>query len=215
MSPRPLNLAVILEAMADAVPTRNALVTIDREYTYAEIDERATRLANHLVSLGVAPGDHVAVHSANRIEWIDALYGCMKAGAAPINVNYKYLHDELAHVYQNADCVAAIVAPEHVAALDALDLPALRHRIVIGREYDAALAAASTTRIHRPLGRRPLRPLHRWHHRLSQGRDLEARGPHQGRAQRRPVRRTDGVGRATRRRGRRQRDPMVMLAAGP
>jgi acyl-CoA synthetase (AMP-forming)/AMP-acid ligase II len=147
VSPRPLHLAVILEAMADAVPNRNALVTIDREYTYAEIDERATRLANHLVSLGVAPGDHVAVHSANRIEWIDALYGCMKAGAAPINVNYKYLHDELAHVYRNADCVAAIVAPEHVAALDALDLPALRHRIVLGPEYDAALAAASTTRI--------------------------------------------------------------------
>jgi len=146
-SPRPLNLAAILEAMADAVPNRNALVTIDREYTYAEIDERATRLANHLVSLGVAPGDHVAVHSANRVEWVDAFYGCMKAGASPINVNYKYLHDELAHVYRNADCVAAIVAPEHVAALDALDLPKLRHRVVIGPAYDAALAAASATRL--------------------------------------------------------------------
>ena len=143
---RPLNLADILEAMADAVPSRTAIATIDRDYSYAEIDERSTRLANHLVSLGVGPGDHVAVHSANRIEWVDAFYGCLKARAVPINVNYKYLRDELAYLYDNADCVAALVAPEHVAALDELDLPTLRHRIVFGPAYDEALAAASTTR---------------------------------------------------------------------
>ena len=117
LRPRPLNLADVLEAMADAVPDRVAIVTIDRDYTYAEIDERSTRLANHLVSLGVGPGDHVAVHSANRIEWVDAFYGCLKARAVPININYKYLHDELAYLYDNADCVAAIVAPEHVDAV--------------------------------------------------------------------------------------------------
>ncbi len=77
MTARPLNLADVFEAIADAVPDRVAIATIDRDYTYAEIDERSTRLANHLVSLGVGPGDHVAVHSANRIEWVDAFYGCL------------------------------------------------------------------------------------------------------------------------------------------
>jgi acyl-CoA synthetase (AMP-forming)/AMP-acid ligase II len=144
---RPLNLADILEAMADAVPDRDAVVLIDREYSFAEIDDRSTRLANHLRSLGVAPGEHVAIHSINRIEWVDAFYGCLKARAVPININYKYLHDELAYLYDNADCVAAIVAPEHVDALGALDLPALRRVIVLGQEYDAALAAASTRRL--------------------------------------------------------------------
>jgi acyl-CoA synthetase (AMP-forming)/AMP-acid ligase II len=144
---RPLHIADVLEAMADAVPDRMAVLTLDRDYTYAEVDERSTRLANHLVSLGIEPGDHVAVHSANRIEWVDAFYGCLKARAVPININYKYLHDELAYLYDNADCVAAIVAPEHVAAVTALDLPDLRHLIVLGDEYDAALAAASTERL--------------------------------------------------------------------
>lgn len=145
--PRPIHLADILEAMADAVPDRVAVATMSRDYTYAEIDERSTRLANHLVSLDVAPGDHVAVHSANRIEWVDAFYGCLKARAVPINVNYKYLRDELAYLYDNADCVATIVAPEHVGAVEALDLPTLRHLVVLGAEYDAALAAASTERL--------------------------------------------------------------------
>ena len=145
-TPRPLNLADILEAMADAMPDRAAIATIDRDYSYAEIDERSTRLANHLVSLGVRPGDHVAVHSANRIEWVDAFYACFKARAVPININYKYLHDELAYLYGNADCVAALIAPEHVEALEELGLD-LRARIVFGEEYDAALAAASTQRL--------------------------------------------------------------------
>ena len=129
-----------------------AIATIDRDHTYAEIDERSTRLANHLVSIGVRPGDHVAVHSANRIEWVDAFYGCFKARAVPININYRYLQEELAYLYDNADCVAAIVAPEHLDAVAGLDLPTLEARIVLGDEYDAALAAASTERL---AGRQP------------------------------------------------------------
>ena len=144
---RPLTIADVLEAMADAVPDRVAVATLDHDYTYAQIDDRSTRLANHLASLGIGPGDHVAVHSNNRIEWVDAFYGCLKARAVPINVNYKYLHDELAYLYGNADCVAAIVAPEHLEAVRELDLPQLRHILTLGEEYDAALAAASTERL--------------------------------------------------------------------
>lgn len=143
---RPINLADVLEAMADAVPDRVAIFTRERAWTFAEVDERATRLANHLVGLGVRPGEHVAVHATNRIEWVDALYGCLKARAVPININYKYLHDELAYLYGNADCVAAVIAPEHVDAVRALDVPSLREMVVLGEDYDAALAAASPER---------------------------------------------------------------------
>jgi acyl-CoA synthetase (AMP-forming)/AMP-acid ligase II len=143
---RPITVADVLEAMADSIPERVAVKTIDDEFTFAQIDERSTRLANHLISIGVKPGDHVAVHSMNRIEWVDAFYGVMKARAVPININFKYLHDELAYLYDNADCVAAIVAPDYVDAVRALDLPQLRTLIVLGDEYDAALAAASPER---------------------------------------------------------------------
>jgi 3-oxocholest-4-en-26-oate---CoA ligase len=147
LPPRPIHLADILEAIADAVPDRIAVATADRDFTYADVDDRSTRLANYLLSLGIADGDHVAVHSANRIEWVDAFYGCFKARAVPININYKYLHDELAYVYANADCVAAIVAPEHLDAVRALELPQLRNTLVLGDDYDAMLGAASADRI--------------------------------------------------------------------
>lgn len=144
---RPITLGDLLEAMADVVGDRPAVRTIDRDWSFREIDERSTRLANHLVSIGVRPGEHVAVHSPNRIEWVDAFYGCLKARAVPINVNHKYLHDELAHVYGDAGCVATIVAPEYVDLVHGLDLPSLREVIVLDEGYDAALAAASTTRL--------------------------------------------------------------------
>ncbi|UDY22250.1 AMP-binding protein [Nocardioides sp. Kera G14] len=143
---RPLNLADVLEAMADAVPDRTAVFTMARPYTFAELDERATRFANHLVSEGIQPGEHVAVHSRNRIEWVEAYYGCFKARAVPININFKYLHDELTYLYDNADIVATIVAPEHVEAVKGLVVPGLRHVLVMGEEYEAAMAAASTDR---------------------------------------------------------------------
>ena len=68
---RPLHLADLLEAMADTIGDRIAIHTAQRQYSYAEIDERSTRFAHHLVGLGIQPGDHVGIHSANRIEWVD------------------------------------------------------------------------------------------------------------------------------------------------
>jgi acyl-CoA synthetase (AMP-forming)/AMP-acid ligase II len=132
--------------MAEAIPDRVAIATIDRDYTYAEIDDRSTRMANHLAGLGVQAGDRVAVHSANRIEWVDAFYGCLKIRAIPININFKYQHDELAYLYGNAECVATVVAPEHVDAVSALNDPTLEHLVVLDDSYEDLLANAGTER---------------------------------------------------------------------
>lgn len=145
---RPLTLADVLEQMADSVPDRDAVVSNEGTLSYAEMDERANRLANHLLSLGVKKGDHVAVHAYNCIEWVDAFFACPKIGAVAINVNYKYLHDELIHLYENSGAVAAVVGPTFVDALNEVKakLPHLEHVLVIGEEYDAAMAAASPER---------------------------------------------------------------------
>lgn len=72
---RPLNLADIIEVMADSVPDRMAFISDAGNRTYAELDDNATRLANHLIANGIHPGDHVAVHAANGAEWAEAFYG--------------------------------------------------------------------------------------------------------------------------------------------
>lgn len=145
---RHVHIADIIEVMADHVGDRTALVTSDAIRSYGELDMRATRLANHLAEHGVGPGDHVGIHAMNCVEWAEAFYACFKIRAIPVNVNYRYVEAELCHLYDDSDCVAVIVAPEFVDALDQVAdaLPGLKHRLVLGEEYEAALAAASPER---------------------------------------------------------------------
>jgi len=145
---RALQLADILEVIADAVPDRPFIITNDRTYTYAEIDERATRLANYLAARGVKAGDHIGIHAPNRVEWVDSFFAAFKLRAVPVNVNYKYVEAELRYLYDNADCVAVIVAPEYRAAVADVEdtLPSVHTVLTMGDDYDAALAAASPER---------------------------------------------------------------------
>ena len=64
----------LLHRTAARMPHKLALVNGDLRWTFAELDERASRFANLLLQHGVQPGTHVAVHSPNRIEWVDALH---------------------------------------------------------------------------------------------------------------------------------------------
>ncbi|MEI6571226.1 MAG: AMP-binding protein, partial [Actinomycetes bacterium] len=56
------NLADLFEAVSDAVPERTALICGDYRSTFAALDERATRLANHLASQGIGRGDHIGLY---------------------------------------------------------------------------------------------------------------------------------------------------------
>ena len=97
-----------LRRSAYVFPDKVAIVHGERRTTYREFDERANRLAHHLCDAGVAPGDPVAVLSWNRAEWVEAELGIYKARASVINVNYRYVADELRYMLQNSDTRALI-----------------------------------------------------------------------------------------------------------
>jgi len=141
------NLADLFEIVVDEVPDRLALVAGLERRTYRELDERANRVAHHLIAAGVRPGDHVAVHAWNRAEWLEAELGIYKARAAVVNVNYRYVAGELAYLLENSDSVAVITeaafAPLLLEARDAA--PKLRHVVALDDgSADAESAAALT-----------------------------------------------------------------------
>ena len=96
------NLADLFELVADAVPDRTAIVAGDTSRTYAELDERATRLAHEL---GVEPGSHVGLCLRNSIAHVELMLACYKARAVPVNVNWRYTEAELQYVADDADLV--------------------------------------------------------------------------------------------------------------
>ena len=100
MTKRHIQLGDVLEVIADAIPNEPALITNEVYFTYAQLDERVTRLANHLRSIGIRRGEHVGVHAQNCHEWVEAFYACAKISAVPVNVNYRYVEAELLPVRQ-------------------------------------------------------------------------------------------------------------------
>ncbi|MGH9300754.1 MAG: AMP-binding protein, partial [Acidimicrobiales bacterium] len=129
------NLADLFEGVVDSVtqidPDRLALVAGDVRLTYSELDARANRLAHYLIDAGVGPGDHVGIYSWNRAEWIESMLGVYKIRAVPININYRYVVDELAYIFDNADLVALVFERAFSPNVTATDLPSSLSRLIV------------------------------------------------------------------------------------
>jgi 3-oxocholest-4-en-26-oate---CoA ligase len=144
--PRPtFNLADLLEIVVDTVPDREALVAGAARRTFAELDERANRVANHLLGVGLEPGAKVAIYGWNRAEWVETFFGAFKARLVPININYRYVTEELRYIFENADVEAAVVERSFLPLVRQIeaDLPRLRHVIVLEDGGDADLGDAT------------------------------------------------------------------------
>ena len=136
------NLADLFEAAVDAFPDREYLVAEGKRRTYAEMEARANRLAHHLRAHGVGPGDHVGIYGYNSVEWVETLWAVFKVRATWVNINYRYVEEELAYLFENADLKALVYQREFAPRVRGVleHLPMLRHTIVIEDGSDADLA---------------------------------------------------------------------------
>jgi acyl-CoA synthetase (AMP-forming)/AMP-acid ligase II len=142
---RSFNLADLFELVAAAIPEREALTCGARRESYAELDERATRLADAFdVKFGVRRGDHVGLDLYNCCEYVEAMLACWKLRAVPINVNYRYVAAELSPLFDNADLVG-VVCDAHTEA-DARSAAGARWVIRTGEEFDTLVASGSPSR---------------------------------------------------------------------
>jgi acyl-CoA synthetase (AMP-forming)/AMP-acid ligase II len=140
------NIADLFEHAVDAVGDRTALVIGDQRLTYAALDDRANRLAHHLSDHGVGVGDHVGIYAQNCAEWVEAMIAAFKIRAVPININFRYVADELAYLFDDADLVALVHAAGYAPRIAAVHgrLPRLRHLLAIedgSGQHSAALGS--------------------------------------------------------------------------
>ena len=147
-APRSFNIADVWEMAADAVPEREALVCGAARRSYAQMEERANRLAHHLTGRGVGPGDHLALYLENCPEYLEAMIACFKIRAVPINVNHRYVAGELRHLLDDCDAVGVLHGPHHAGVLAEVlpDVPGVAWTLETGSPYDEALAAADPAR---------------------------------------------------------------------
>jgi acyl-CoA synthetase (AMP-forming)/AMP-acid ligase II len=155
-----LNIADLFELVVDTAPEREALVCAGRRYSYAALDAQVNRLAHFLRDRGVAPGQHVGMYLYNCDEYLVAMLATFKIRAVPVNVNYRYVEEELEYLLKDSDVTALFFQRELGSRLLPLlaRLPKLRalvevedtsdaERVVTGAvRYEDALAAGSPGR---------------------------------------------------------------------
>jgi len=163
-----MNLAQLHEAIAAAIPERECIVFRDRRHSWATTTDRSRRLADVLRRHGLgcrreraglrgfeSGQDHVALYLYNGNEYLEGMLGAFKARAAPFNVNYRYVDEELAYLFDNADARAVIYhasfAPTLARVRTSLSKVALWLQVDDGSgepllpgalDYEAALAEA-------------------------------------------------------------------------
>lgn len=116
------NLGLFLHKRAQLGPKREALIELERgrRFTYAELDERASRCANALLQLGVKRGDRVAVLMMNGVEYIESYFALARIGAVMVPLNWRLTPKELEFILGDAGAVALLFDSEFDAAAKAL-----------------------------------------------------------------------------------------------
>jgi len=171
-TPIDVPLAAVHEAIAASRPDEYCLVFRDRRFTWQQITDRTRRLANALLDRGlgchterselanhVSGQDHLAIYLHNGNEYLESMLGALKARVCSMNVNYRYVAEELRYLLTDAQATAIVVHSQFAPTLAEV-LPQLPHLSVIlqvddesGNDllpgavwYEDALAAASPER---------------------------------------------------------------------
>ncbi len=98
----------IWEAVADTVGDHDALVQGTRRVTWRDYEHRAARLAQAFLDAGLTAGSKVGMYLYNAPEYAETNFAALKFRGVPINVNYRYLDDELHYLLDNADVEALV-----------------------------------------------------------------------------------------------------------
>ena len=101
-----MHFATIWESFADVIGDTVAVKHGDTELTWAQYDERSARLASSMTESGLGQDSKIGLYLFNGNEYLEAQYAGFKIRGVPINVNYRYLDDELWYLLDNSDAEA-------------------------------------------------------------------------------------------------------------
>jgi fatty-acyl-CoA synthase len=157
-----LNFGEMLAVHARITPDRLGTRDLDRAMTFRQWNERACRLANALLGLGLVKGESVAILAYNCVEWSEIYAATAKAGLVALPINFRLVGKEVEFIINNAEAAAIIVQDELVDVVeDIRDLiPIKADRFVhFGaracpagyRDYETFLAAGAARETGQPV----------------------------------------------------------------
>ena len=130
----------------------------DRVISWPEMTARSNRLARNLRNMGAKTGDKAGFYLRNQPEYTEALAACFKGRLTHVNVNYRYLDDELVYIFENSDSTVVFYDVEFIEQVDRVRarLPNVVAWVQIGGDsvpdYAVAYEALASNGDASPLG---------------------------------------------------------------
>jgi acyl-CoA synthetase (AMP-forming)/AMP-acid ligase II len=134
MAFRGWNYGDMFDAVARVVaPDQPAVIHGRRVITWREFDRRSNNLARALIADGAQPNDKMAFYLRNHSAYLEGLAAAFKARQVHVNVNYRYLADEVHYIFDNSDATTVIFAREFSPIVTELyeRLPKVRRWLVV------------------------------------------------------------------------------------
>jgi fatty-acyl-CoA synthase len=113
-----LHVGEVVAASAAIYPDRIGARDLARSLTFRQWNDRACRLANALLALGLAKGDRVAILAYNCVEWMEIYVAMAKAGLVAVPINFRLLGPEIQYIAENAEASAFIVQDDLVERVE-------------------------------------------------------------------------------------------------
>ena len=101
-----LDFASVWEMVADLVPENDALICGEEIVSWKDYDHRSSKVASALVKAGLGPDSKAGLYLNNSNEYLIGQNAIFKIGGVPINVNYRYVEEELIYLLDNSDAEA-------------------------------------------------------------------------------------------------------------
>jgi long-chain acyl-CoA synthetase len=115
-----MNLAKNLEMSALYFPDRPAISEDNSETSYAQLNDRANRIATALIRMGIQIGDHVGLCAPNSGDWLTFYFGVLKAGAVAVTLSSQLRKDELELLINHSRPKMLLTVDEKLHDLSAL-----------------------------------------------------------------------------------------------
>lgn len=110
-----LTVGDLLEKQVELYPEHEAVVypELNLRKTYTEFNEIVNQTAKGFISIGIKKGDHIAIWSDNKFEWLVTQFASAKIGAVLVTVNTNYQSSELEYLLRQSDSMTLIMAEEY------------------------------------------------------------------------------------------------------
>lgn len=108
-----MRLSNILSESASKYPSKIYLYTLDKNWTYSEIDKLSDNLASSLLQLGLTFGDRVALHFGNTVDMVISYFACFKIGMIAVPINMKLIACDIQYILEHSEAKILLGSSEY------------------------------------------------------------------------------------------------------